>query len=222
MPFYLRPQLWWRTAIVVCAAAGLLTGEHRIVFYTCQSNLIVLGYFAGALYWMVRRRTVEAPAPRLRGPVTLWILITCLISHFVLNHGASPLPGLADPDPGTALANWSLFLVHYVVPVMVVADWAAFGPRRLAPWRDLPLWLLFPLGYGVTSVFRAILFPAAPNRYPYPFLDPALHGGYDGVAVQMLTLAVYFAVLGALLIGIDRLGARLSRPTSAEALSTAA
>jgi hypothetical protein len=42
------------------------------------------------------------------------------------------------------------------------------------------------------------------------------------VAVQMLTLAVYFAVLGALLIGIDRLGARLSRPTSAEALSTAA
>ena len=132
MPIYRKPQLWWRAAIVACAVAGLLIGEHRVIYYTCQSNLIVLGYFAGCVYWMVRRDTVEVPAPRLRGPVTLWILITCLISHFVLNHGASPLPGLSDPDPAAALANWSAFLVHYVVPMMVVADWLAFGPRRQA------------------------------------------------------------------------------------------
>ncbi|GLY00957.1 MULTISPECIES: Pr6Pr family membrane protein [Actinoplanes] len=206
-----KPPLWWRAAIVVCVVVGLLSGEQRVLFYTCQSNLIVLGYFGAAVYLMVRRRTPEAPAPRLRGPVTLWILITCLISHFVLNAGASPLPGLSDPDLAVATANRSLFLVHYVVPLMVVIDWVAFGPRRASPWRDLPWWLVFPLLYGVLSVFRAVVFPTAPFRYPYPFLDPGVQGGYGGVAVQMASLAVVFAVLGALLLGVDRLMALVTR-----------
>src|SRR5213079_3643970 len=101
------PQFWWRTAIVLAGVCGLLAGDHRIVYYTSQSNLITLGYFAGVLYWMVRRGTTEPAAPRLRGPVTLWILITGLISHVLLSNGANPLPGLADPDPFTRLTNWS-------------------------------------------------------------------------------------------------------------------
>ena len=137
----------------------------------------------------------------------------------MLNHGESPLPGLADPDPAAALRNWSLFLLHYAVPVMVVADWAAFGPRRQVLWRDLPLWLLFPLGYGLTNVFRAIVFPTVPDRYPYPFLDPGVQGGYAGVALQMLILAVEFTVLASLLIGVDRLAARMP-VTRADAVST--
>ncbi|MEV6298189.1 Pr6Pr family membrane protein [Actinoplanes sp. NPDC051861] len=213
MSIYKKPQIYWRATIVACAMAGLLTGEHRIIFYTCQSNLIVIGYFIGTIYWMIQRNTTDTPAPRLRGPVTFWITITCLISHFVLNHGDSPIPGLTDPDPATRLTNWSLFLLHYVVPLMVIVDWAAFGPRRQVRWRDLPLWLLFPLGYGVTSVFRAILFPTVANRYPYPFLNPVEQGGYDGVALQMLILAVEFAVLASLVIGLDRLAFRLTGRT---------
>lgn len=212
MRVYARPEFWWRAAIVACGAVGLLTGEHRIIYFTCQSNLIVLGYYTGVLYWMVRRRTVEPAAPRLRGAITLWILITGLISHFMLNHGANPLPGLADPDPAVALAERSSFLLHYVVPALVLADWLAFGPHRVVPWRDLPLWILFPLGYGVVAVARAVLFPAISSRYPYFFLDPTEHG-YDWVGGQFLKLAVIFVVLGAVVLGLDRLvGWRPKRP----------
>ncbi|MGK5682108.1 Pr6Pr family membrane protein [Actinoplanes sp. URMC 104] len=207
---WLTPQFWLRVLIVGSGFAGLLMGQHRIAYYTVQSNLVTLGYFGGVLYWMVRRRTTDPAAPRLRGAVTLWILITGLISHFMLQHGADPLPGLAASDPAEQVANWSRFLVHYAVPALVVADWVAFGPRRVSPWRDLPLWILFPLGYGVSSVARAVLFPTVTDRYPYFFLDPTSRG-YGWVAGQFVELGVIFAVLGAALLAVDRLAARLSR-----------
>ena len=204
MRVWARPQFWWRVAIVVCGLVGLLAGQHRIAFYTSQSNIITLGYFAGVLYWMIRRNTVEPAAPRLRGAVTLWIVITGLISHVLLQHGENPLPGLLADDPATALINRSLFLVHYVVPVLVLVDWVAFGPHRVVPWRDLPLWILFPLGYGVASVARAVAFPTVSDRYPYFFLDPT-ERGYDWVDGQFLELAMIFVGLGAALLGLDRL-----------------
>ncbi|GAA3552335.1 Pr6Pr family membrane protein [Nonomuraea rosea] len=204
MNVYARPQLWWRAAMVAVGVLGLLTGSHRIVFYTSQSNIILLGYYVGVLYWMVQRRTTDPAAPRLRGAVTLWILITGLVSHFVTNHGENPLPGLLDGDPATLLANRSIFLLHYVVPVMALADWLAFGPHRVVRWRDLPWWLCFPLGYGVSSVARAVAFPEVPNRYPYFFLNPTEHG-YGWVALWLVLLGLGFAALGALIIGLDRL-----------------
>ncbi|GAB2568706.1 hypothetical protein Aab01nite_44500 [Paractinoplanes abujensis] len=211
MRVWLTPQFWLRLLIVGSGLAGLLIGDHRIVYYTCQSNLITLGYFGAVLYWMVRRGTTGPAAPRLRGAVTLWIVITGLISHFMLQNGANPLPGLAVADPASRVTNWSMFLVHYAVPLLVLTDWVLFGPRRVSPWRDLGLWILFPLAYGVTSVTRAILFPTVSVRYPYFFLDPTTHG-YDWVAGQFAELAVIFAVLGAALLGVDRLAARLARP----------
>jgi hypothetical protein len=204
------PQFVVRAAIVVCGATGLLIGDHRIVYFTAQSNLLVLAYFVGALYWMVQRATVEPPAPRWRGAITLWILITCLISHFLLSHGANPLPGLAAAGAGVAVANWSLFLVHYVVPVLVLIDWVAFGPHRIVRWRDVPLWIAYPLGYGVLIELRGALFPAVPTRYPYFFLDPAGHG-YGWVGGQFVQLAIIFGGLGAAVLGLDRLGAAAGR-----------
>ena len=207
---YARPQFWWRALLVAAGAVGLETGNHRISFYTSQSNIITLGYYLGVLYWMVRRRSTDPAAPRLRGAVTLWILITGLVAHFVTHHGVNPLPGLVHGAPATLLANRSIFLLHYVMPVMAVLDWVAFGPHGAARWRDLPRWLSFPLAYGVISVIRAVLFPSVPDRYPYFFLDPTGHG-YGWVALHFLRFAVEFPVLGALIIGLDHLPARLTR-----------
>ncbi|GAA2588987.1 hypothetical protein GCM10010435_79340 [Winogradskya consettensis] len=208
-----RPELWWRVAIVACGYTGFQMDQHRFAYYTNQSNLIVLGYFGATIYWMLKRGTTAPAAPRLRGPVTLWIVITCLISHFVLNHGDNPLPGLIHGDPATELTNRSLFLMHYAVPIMVLLDWLLFGPRRVSPWRDLPLWLIYPFGYGITSIFRAILFPEVPDRYPYFFFSPE-GKGYLGVALWMVALLALFALLGAALLALDRLLAALPRRTA--------
>lgn len=208
------PASWWRLALVTVGVLGLLSGTHRLTFYTSQTTVVALGYFGGVLYWSVRRGTSDPAAPRLRGAVTLWIMITMLVSHFVNNHGENPLPGLADPDPATALVNRSTFLLHYVLPLMVLVDWLAFGPRRVTRWSDLPLWLIWPTAYVVLSVFRAFAFPTAENRYPYGFLDPT-EGGYGSVLIGVLRLAVGIALLGAALIGVDRLLGRRAVPADA-------
>ncbi|MGF1426074.1 Pr6Pr family membrane protein [Kitasatospora sp. LaBMicrA B282] len=218
-----RPTLWWRLAIVLSSGIGLALGTSSLVYFTVESNTLVLGYFAGAVYWMTKRRTLDAPAPRLRGAATLYILITGLVAHILLNHGANPLPGLVSgPD---RLANWSLFLLHYTTPVLVLLDWFCARPRNASRWRDLPLWLSFPLGYAAVVMIRAALFPSFPNKYPYFFFDPTTHG-YGYVWLQIAQLTVEFIVLAATVVGLDRLGtalrARLRPAASPAAVGTAA
>jgi hypothetical protein len=214
---YARVSFWWRLVIVVAGVAGLWLGASRLTFYTTQSNLIVVGYFLLVLYWMRRRRTSEPAAPRLRGAVTYWILITGLVAHIVLNHGANPLPGLVHGDAQALLENRSVFLLHYVVPVMVFVDWVAFGPRRTSRWWDVAVWLLYPLGYSLVSIARAVWFPAATDRYPYSFLDPTGHG-YGWVTLQLVQLGLELAVLAAAVIALDRLpGRRSAEPVAVPA-----
>ncbi|PYC71656.1 hypothetical protein C7C46_26595 [Streptomyces tateyamensis] len=208
MNIWTRPALWWRLAIVLSAGLGLALGTSSLVYFTVESNVIALGTFAGAVYWMVRRGTVDAPAPRLRGAATLYLLITGLVAHILLNHGANPLPGLTSgPD---RLQNWSTFLLHYTTPVMVLLDWLLLSPRNASRWRDIPLWLAFPLGYAAVTMARAALFPGFENKYPYFFFDPT-EKGYGYVWLQIAQLTVEFVVLAALVVGLDRLGTRLRR-----------
>jgi hypothetical protein len=218
MNVWTRPALWWRAAIVVSSGLGLITGTGSLVYFTVESNVTVFAYFAAAVYWMVRRGTVDAPAPRLRGAATLYILITGLVAHFVLNHGVSPLPGLGHgPD---RLANWSAFFLHYVTPTLVVLDWLCLRPRNASRWSDLPVWLSFPLSYAGLTLLRAALLPSFPNKYPYFFLDPTTKG-YSWVGLQVAELTVEFIVLASLVVGLDRLGTavglrlRRSSPTAA-------
>ncbi|GAA2236675.1 Pr6Pr family membrane protein [Kitasatospora cystarginea] len=208
MSVWTRPALWWRLAIVLSAGLGLILGTSSLVYFTVQSNVIVLGYFTGAVYWMVRRDTTDAAAPRLRGAAVLYITITGLVAHIILNHGANPLPGLVSgPD---RLQNWSSFFLHYVSPVMVMLDWLCLKPRNVSHWRDLPLWLSFPLGYAAITELRAALFPHFDNKYPYFFLDPT-QNGYAWVGGQIAQLTVEFIALGATVVALDRLGTTIRR-----------
>ena len=207
MTTWTRPALWWRAAIVLSAGLGIILSNSSLVYFTIESNVIVIGYFTGAVYWMVKRGTVDAPAPRLRGAVTLYITITGLVAHILLNHGENPLPGLLDgPD---RLQNWSSFFLHYTTPLMVLADWLCLKPRNASRWKDVPLWLAFPLGYAALTELRAALLPSFPLRDPYFFLDPTTDG-YGWVLGQMGLLTVEFVVLGVAVVGLDRLGTRLA------------
>lgn len=201
-----HPALWWRTGIVLAGAYGLTFSTSSLVYFTVQSNVIVLGYFAVTLHGMLRDGAVVTPAPRLRAAITFWILITGLVAHVLLTGGANPLPGLvAGPD---RYGEWATFAVHYVVPVMVLIDWLAFVPRRQVSWAVLPLWLSYPLTYALVAEARAAIYTGFDTPYPYYFLDPTEHG-YGWVGGQFLLLTVEFAVLGAILVLLDRLPGRV-------------
>src|ERR1700733_13594617 len=108
-----RAALVWRVGIVLAGVFGLTFNSSSLTYYTVQSNVIVLAYFGCAVYWMLKRGTLGAPL--LRGAVTFWIAVTGLVAHILLNHGANPLPGLVHG--ADVLGDWSIFALHYVVPV---------------------------------------------------------------------------------------------------------
>ena len=97
-------------------------------------------------------------------------------------------------------------LLHVVVPVLAVAGWVAFGPRRRVGSADLLPSLAFPVLWLAYTLVRGALT----DFYPYPFVD-AGDLGYAPVAVNCLGVAALFLGLGGLALVLDR---RLARRTA--------
>ncbi|MBB5961364.1 Pr6Pr family membrane protein [Planomonospora venezuelensis] len=197
----------YRIVLVVAGLAGLVCTWWPAadplgppVYFTVQSNVMLVAYYA----WLLWR---GVPSAVLKGAVTLFISITGLVFHFVLMHGASPL-GMLPDGRGDDVLDMGNLLLHYVTPVMAVADWLLFD-RALRPAWTVPLtWLAYPGLYLVFALIRgALLDPGTERRYPYPFLDVD-RLGYDGVALQAVVLTAFFAALGYGLVALHRLAAR--------------
>jgi hypothetical protein len=122
-----------------------------------------------------------APPPQwyafARFAATLYIAIVGIVFAVLLR----------DADLGPLLP-WINVVLHYVIPVAVVADWVLRPPARIPTWRDVGVAFVFPMAYVVYSLARG----AAIGWYPYPFLNPAIGGGYGGVAPYVVGVVVTF------------------------------
>jgi hypothetical protein len=108
---------------------------------------------------------------------------------------------LRNVDLG-ALRPWVNFIVHYLMPVVVVLDWLWRPPAAKLDAQLIVLALVFPIAYLVYVLSRG----ASMGWYPYPFLNPANVGGYEGVAMYGLGIAATFLLAGwALWAGGNRL-----------------
>jgi len=101
---------------------------------------------------------------------------------------------LRGADLGSLLP-WVNFVVHYLMPCVVVLDWIWLPPRTGLGARDLLLCLLFPALYLAYVLIRG----GIGGWYPYPFLNPDTVGGYGGVAVYAVGVTAVFVVGGGLL-----------------------
>ncbi|WP_189331439.1 Pr6Pr family membrane protein [Actinoplanes ianthinogenes] len=207
-----RPQWWWRLLIVAAGIAGMWSYFQHLDDFITIGVLIAIGYYSGALYWMHRRRTTEAAAPRLRAALASWSLLGLVLLH-VLARPGDPLDGLIGDNPANVVVHWSFFLTYYVVPGMVVLDWLLFRPYGAARWPDVFLRLLFPLGYVGLLLGRTVLFPEV-RMYTgiYPFFNPRVRTWAE-IGVLVLVLSAGYLLLNVLLVGFDRL--RRPRVTTA-------
>ena len=94
-------------------------------------------------------------------------------------------------------------VVHYVVPIMMVAGWLAFGPRPRIDGRTVLLALLFPALWLAYTLVRGAIW----KWYPYPFVDVTTHG-YLRVALNALLVTLVLGGVGVLFaVGDARLPA---------------
>lgn len=192
----------FRLVLLAVALVGLaytwmaLAGRlDPLVLFTVQSNLMLAGYH---LWRVVRGRR---PSAEVKGAVTLYIVMTGLVWHFLRMRGADPFEHLSFS--GFGLGN---FLLHYVTPVMAVIDWLVFDRTAARPkWTAAAVWLVYPATYLIFALVRgALLPPHSWKRYPYPFLNVDRFG-YGGVAVMAVVLAACFVLLGCGIIALQRL-----------------
>ena len=102
---------------------------------------------------------------------------------------------LRDVDLGSLLP-WINFVLHYIMPCVVVLDWLIAPPERRLRSADLMSALIFPVLYLLYVVLRG----HSVDWYPYPFLNPATVGGYGIVALYSLGIALTFLAAGAALL----------------------
>jgi hypothetical protein len=185
------------TAVVAVGAAIVLDGTGPVpvvdllALFTFQSSILYAIYAA----WT----TVRPAIPVLKGALTVYVVLSGLVFHLVLNNPHTPFyAGPFHFRPAEAVGNQ---LLHTVLPVLAVADWLAVERRGRYRWRYAFYWLAGPLAY----LAYALAWGAVDDAYPYPFLDPRRLGA-GGVALSALALAVVFWLLGLLIVRIDRIG----------------
>ena len=142
-------------------------------FFTIQSNIgAVAALFALVLVPRARRTPLFDGA---RSAAVLYIAITGVVFALLL-------AGLQEELQTTI--PWVDFVVHKLMPVVLVADWLVDRPRHRLPRWTVLAWLAYPLAWLVSTLVRG----ARVDWYPYPFVDVS-ELGYGGVFARSVLLA---------------------------------
>jgi hypothetical protein len=149
-------------------------------FFTIQSNILAAATLV--LSALVRRAERSRTFDALRGAATFYIGITGVVFAVFLS-------GLQEQlDTHNAFVN---FVVHYLIPAVLVVDWAIDPPRHRLGLGVAVAWLAYPLAWFVYTLVRG----SAVDWYPYPFVDVSEHG-YGGVAWRGVLFLLAFAAAG--------------------------
>ena len=161
-------------------------------FFTIQSNILAVA--ALFLLVLVPRERRTALFEGARCAAVLYIAITGVVFAVLL-------AGLQEELQTTI--PWVDFVVHKLMPVVLVADWLVDPPRRRLPWWTVAAWLAYPFAWITYTLVRGEVV----DWYPYPFVDVSKLG-YGGVLGRSVGLAAGFAVAAAALLWLGNRRAR--------------
>ena len=175
--------------IIVAGCIGLTL--HREVFacvprkdffwyYTNLSTLLVMVYFSVASPFFYAHTDLYRFIPFAEFSITMSILLTHTVFHFVIFPGVKPQLKHIAHDPETMMLAANNLLVHYIVPWLTLLYYVLCTPgKNTLPIAAAPLWLLFPLTYASVVFLHALTgrkIPGTDRLYPYPFMDTSLLG----------------------------------------------
>ena len=164
-------------------------------FFTILTNFALVLIHASELWpsgWLGWFRT-----PATRGMMAAAITLVMVFYHLILAE-------TWDPQGLGLVADLAL---HYVTPIFYVLWWLLFARHGMLKWADIPAMLLPPTIYLIYAMIRGAIV----GEYPYPILE-ADRIGYAAVALNVVAVLVGLTALCAIVIGLDRLLARVRMP----------
>ena len=193
-------------AIIVLGVTGVYVQMYpfkwfQFTYYTLMSNSLVVLFFGLHLVLLATGRTRVLRSKgylRVKAAVTTAILMTFFTFGILL---------LPKTDPSEVLAYDNL-TVHFIVPILVAADWLLFDPRGSYRRTEPLLWTALPLAYLFYALVRGIVFnvPIPENEdspFPYFFLN-GRQIGWGTVTLYCVVMLVLFVLLGYAMYWIKR------------------
>lgn len=185
----MRAYRWAGAALIASALIHVLVDRgdsatfsvsNFFSYFTVLSNLVAIATLV-----------VGGRNEMLRGAAVLYMGMTGLVYALLLS-------GVDVQTPG--FSNWVL---HRIMPLVVVLDWLYVPPRVPLTLRRTLAWLVFPLLYLPYTLIRGEIV----DWYPYPFVDPTRDGGYLRVAGNSAGVALGFVAMTWLITWVgNRLG----------------
>ena len=179
------------------------------VHFTNLSNFLCIGIMFAALIQTAKKKddSYVTTAPVLKFIGMLGILLTFLVFNIML-------AGAEGRDPQL---NWRIgsLCFHVILPILYIADWFLFRERGKCKWYYPIASIGFPVAYVIFLLIQAIILKfdssilipttTTPLIYPYFFVNLDTQG-VPGVLMYIAILAIVFAVVGFVFLGLDRLG----------------
>jgi hypothetical protein len=176
------------TEITVLIYRNSFVPSNFFSFFTIQSNLLAAAVFLAGAVLLLRGKRKGVP-DMWRGAATLYMVITGVIFMLLLS-GLDSIPLTAMP--------WDNTVLHYIMPIAVLADWIMDPPKRKIAFRKAVPWLAFPIAYLVYTLIRGHYT----EWYPYPFLN-ALDKGYATVLSTAVIVALFVTGMAWLLTRVS-------------------
>ncbi|GAA2008883.1 Pr6Pr family membrane protein [Nakamurella flavida] len=168
------------TEVATLVARNRFVPGDFFSYFTVESNALAVASLLVSGFALAQGRSSHG-LDLFRGAVTFCMTTTLLIFIVLLSgYPASTLTAVP----------WDNTVLHYLMPIAVIADWLFASRVGAIPLRRALLWLLLPLLYLVYSLIRGPIV----DWYPYPFMDPSVRG-YSGVAITSVVLAVVLALV---------------------------
>lgn len=207
--------VFWRMIIALLGTVALffnfiLNAKIQVIqleyFYNLITIFTVIYYYVLS-FWQINNTHKEKTClvPWLKGAITVSSAGVVLVSFFFLNNLTIPL--------------WNTYFIanvmHYVIPIMVIADWLLFDKKgSFKPFFPI-LWTI-PSALYTAYVYISVLVMNRPvgsetkfcypisncGSYPYPFFNINANGIINTVA-KLLLLAVILISIGYIMYGID-------------------
>lgn len=127
--------------------------------------------------------------PSVLSALALYVIIVALVynAHLRNTWAVSGMLSITD------------YFIHVFIPLAYVVYWFMYTPKKALRWKNVILWLVLPLLFLVYSLIRG----AITGWYPYPFAN-VTHLGYRQVLINSAAVTLGFALIGLLLVFINR------------------
>ena len=168
------------TEIATLVERGTFNPLNFFSYFTIESNLLAVGSLLVSAMMLAANHNCKR-LDFFRGAITLYMITTGIIFSVLL----------AGIENATLTAvPWDNIVLHYIMPIVLAADWLLDRPKAVVKFKTACLWLLFPLAYFAYSIVRGSIT----GWYPYPFLN-ADTNGYGKLSATSLIITVFLLVL---------------------------